>query len=350
MDVSSLTGAAASFYDYGTHNGTLSSTPQVGDAVVFGYTASSDWAQHVALVTSVDTAHHTIISVGGNEGSSPGAVHEDGPYDWTLGYSSYMGMTISGYSAPVGLTNTTAVGGTRATSQTASQPDGTIDTFFKGTNGALEHEYYINATWHGPVEFAGTAPMASEPSVVASSPGVVDVFWKGTDGNLWHVFYQPSTGWSTAKNLGFGPLGGAPKAVAEPNGTIGVFWVGNGGTNIWDAWYTPGSGWSGPRQLTTGLYPLYAPAPVNSRPGTWDVFWKGADGNLWHVFSNNNGSSWTTQKFSNSGTLGAEPFATGQSNGIVDVFWKGSDSHLWHMFYLPGSPWNGPQDMGGSVA
>lgn len=347
VNVSSLTAAAASFYDYGKNNGTLSNTPQVGDAVVYGYNTSIDYAQHVALVTNVDTAHHTIIDVGGNEGGGAGVVQEDGPYDWTVG-GSPTGQVISGYIAPIGLENT--AGGTRGSSQAVSQPDGTVDTFYESSVGALGHDYYANSSWHGPYEMPGTAPMGSEPSAVTSSLGVVDVFWKGADGDLWHVFYTKSSGWSTLQHLAYGPLGGPPEAVAAPDGTIGVFWRGTTG-DIWDAWYAPGSGsgWSGPHKLTSGLHPASDPAPVTDGNGTWDVFWKGADGNLWHVFSNNNGSSWTSQNLGD-GTLGGGPFATGQSDGTIDVFWKGSSpASLWHAwFYVPG--WNGPQNLGGSVA
>jgi hypothetical protein len=98
-DISGLTGASASFYQYGQNHHTLSNTPKVGDAVVFGY--SNGYAQHVAIVVSVDTANHTIKSVGGNERGGAGVVAEDGPYNWTVGYSSYWQMDISGYVSPV---------------------------------------------------------------------------------------------------------------------------------------------------------------------------------------------------------------------------------------------------------
>jgi hypothetical protein len=100
-NVAGLTGASASFYDYGVSHKTLSNTPAVGDAVVFGYNAGTDYAEHVALVVSVNTANHTIKDVGGNEGGGAGIVQEDGPYNWTVG-GSPTGQVISGYIAPVG--------------------------------------------------------------------------------------------------------------------------------------------------------------------------------------------------------------------------------------------------------
>jgi len=99
-NVAGLTGAAGSFYVYGQNHGTLSSTPKVGDAVVFNYHGGGS-ADHMAIVVSVNTTNHTIVSVGGNERGGAGIVAQDGPYNWTVGFSSYWGMNISGYIAPV---------------------------------------------------------------------------------------------------------------------------------------------------------------------------------------------------------------------------------------------------------
>jgi hypothetical protein len=95
-----LTAAAGSFYQYGQYHGTLSNTPHDGDAIVFGYNGAG-YAQHMAIVVEVNTSRHTIRSVGGNERGGAGVVAEDGPYDWSVGYSSYWGMDISGYITPV---------------------------------------------------------------------------------------------------------------------------------------------------------------------------------------------------------------------------------------------------------
>jgi hypothetical protein len=100
VNTSGLNAGAGSFYIYGQNHHTLSNTPAVGDAVVFGYNGAG-YAQHMAIVVEVNTSRHTIHSVGGNERGGAGVVAEDGPYSWTVGYSSYWGMDISGYIAPV---------------------------------------------------------------------------------------------------------------------------------------------------------------------------------------------------------------------------------------------------------
>jgi Putative peptidoglycan binding domain/CHAP domain len=99
-NISGLTAGSGSFYVYGQKHHTLSNTPKVGDAIVYGYNGAG-YAEHVAIVVSVNTSNHTIRSVGGNEGGGAGVVQEDGPYRWTVG-GSPTGQTISGYIAPAG--------------------------------------------------------------------------------------------------------------------------------------------------------------------------------------------------------------------------------------------------------
>lgn len=94
-----LTAGAGSFYLYGLQHHTLSNTPKVGDAIVYGNDGQG-YAEHVAIVVSVDPSNHTIRSIGGNEGDA-GVVQEDGPYNWRVG-GDPTGQVISGYVAPVG--------------------------------------------------------------------------------------------------------------------------------------------------------------------------------------------------------------------------------------------------------
>ncbi|HXW33171.1 MAG TPA: CHAP domain-containing protein, partial [Acidimicrobiales bacterium] len=102
-DPGTLTAAAGSFYVYGQDYETLSDTPAVGDAVVFNYGyEGAGTAQHVAIVVAVNGSQ--VTSVGGDEGSgstTQTTVEED-TYNGAIGYSSYWGMDISGYVAPVG--------------------------------------------------------------------------------------------------------------------------------------------------------------------------------------------------------------------------------------------------------
>jgi CHAP domain len=119
-DTSQLTAAAGSFYVYGQNHGTLHSTPAVGDAVVFDYQGGGV-ADHVALVTQVNS-NGTIETVSGDWGGESGSeAHFSSTSHVVLNAPSYadkegttpgeMGMTISGYVAPVGGTGGSSSGG-----------------------------------------------------------------------------------------------------------------------------------------------------------------------------------------------------------------------------------------------
>ncbi|GAA2106741.1 hypothetical protein GCM10009759_45230 [Kitasatospora saccharophila] len=99
-DTNTLSSGAASFYDYGVAHGTLSSTPHVGDAVVYNYSAGSDWAAHVNLVVAVNSGSITVV--GGNQNTrqvSAGQVTTYSINNYAVG-STETGQRISGYISP----------------------------------------------------------------------------------------------------------------------------------------------------------------------------------------------------------------------------------------------------------
>lgn len=124
-DTDSLNAAAVSFYNYGVDHGTLhtaaSYQPQVGDAVIYDVTVPSGqthgtFADHVGLVTAVNS-DGSIQTVNGDFGGVSGygqsyfaetstvLVKDIAAGEVGVGSSpSNIGMTISGYSTPAGLT------------------------------------------------------------------------------------------------------------------------------------------------------------------------------------------------------------------------------------------------------
>jgi hypothetical protein len=138
VDVSSLSAAAGSFYEYGLNNGTLSNNPSVGAAVVFD-SDGAGYADHVAIVTAVE-ADGTIETVSGDwngdsgteaEFSSTSSVTLNSPsYDPTVGDTpGIMGMTISGYITAIGVTG----GGPPPPPSSPCQ--GVDDGFYCGNDG-----------------------------------------------------------------------------------------------------------------------------------------------------------------------------------------------------------------------
>jgi Rv2525c-like, glycoside hydrolase-like domain len=231
---------------------------------------------------------------------------------------------------------TAAGGSTQASQAAADQSNAVVNTFFRGSDGALWHDWFAPGTgWHGPSRFGGS--LASQPSVVATVPGAVAVFYQGTDGGLWSASYTPGRGWSPLRNLGMGVLGGRPMAVAQADGVIDVFWPGSVGSHLWHARYRPGSGWNGPQDLGGSL--ASGPSPAVSSGHTVSVFWRGSDGRLWHTLKSP-GQPWRPPARLGARPLGGPPVATGQGNGTIDVFWREpASASLWHTTYVAGQGW-----------
>jgi CHAP domain-containing protein len=120
INTSGLTPGAGSFYTYGSNNGTLhtssSYVPQAGDAVVYDYQGSGV-ADHVGLVTAVNS-DGSVQTANGDWGGSSGVSQAYfaetssvvtvtlAPSERSVGsVPSGIGMTISGYITPVGLTS-----------------------------------------------------------------------------------------------------------------------------------------------------------------------------------------------------------------------------------------------------
>jgi len=127
-DTTWLDAAAGSFYIYGEDFGTLTATPAVGDVAVFDY-AGGGVAQHVAIVTQANS-DGTITTVSGDWNGQSGSeahfastslvVANTPTYLGEVGTSpDVMGMRISAFVAPVGVSVVPVVGGT-------SVPGGTV--------------------------------------------------------------------------------------------------------------------------------------------------------------------------------------------------------------------------------
>lgn len=90
---------------------------------------------------------------------------------------------------------------------------------------------------------------------------------------------------------------------------------------------------------------------MTSSPGTVDVYFMGANGQLYWAYYTPSGG-WHAPASLKMGTLGGAPFASAEVSGTTDVFWKGSTGSppsLWHAWLNPGHAWAGPQNLGGAV-
>src|SRR5215813_1819082 len=140
-----------------------------------------------------------------------------------------------------------------------AQPDGTEDVFWRGAgNDHLWHTYFVPGSgWRGAQSLGGDLSASTAlVAPVSAAPGTVDVFWKGTDGNMWHAYTTAGHRWTAPVSLGMGPLGSMPFATAGPNGTEDVFWRGTGNDHLWHAYFRAGDVWRGPQDLGGDLYPM----------------------------------------------------------------------------------------------
>jgi MYXO-CTERM domain-containing protein len=172
---SELTAAAGSFYVYGQNHGTLKSTPALGDAVVFNYQGGGV-ADHVALVSKVNS-DGTIETVSGDWNGQSGTeaqfastshvVLNSPAYPGTEGSApGIMGMTISGFIAPVGLDTPYAAAYVSQSFPLASTAltmvEGqTIPSFIELKNGGTQ-------TWDSSTKIGTTQPRDRD-SVFADS-------------------------------------------------------------------------------------------------------------------------------------------------------------------------------------
>jgi hypothetical protein len=109
-DVSELSAAAGSFYEYGERHGTLHDSPAVGDAVVFNYVGGGV-AEHVAIVSKVESDGRIETISGDWDGQSGTEAHfastsrvvrNTPAYGHDVGTEpGVMGMKISKYVSPV---------------------------------------------------------------------------------------------------------------------------------------------------------------------------------------------------------------------------------------------------------
>ena len=58
-----------------------------------------------------------------------------------------------------------------------------VDTFHRGIDNALWHNWSINGRWSGWENLGGV--LISTPAVVSWGPNRIDIFHRGTDSALW---------------------------------------------------------------------------------------------------------------------------------------------------------------------
>jgi hypothetical protein len=107
------------------------------------------------------------------------------------------------------------------------------------------------------------------------------------------------------------------------------------------------SNWSAEIDMGTALQG--APAVMFRSYGIMDVFWRGADGDLQHIWSYDAGSWIGVQSLGSSLAAGSSPTATARRDGWIDVLWRGTDDRLKHIAMDLHSQWSPVEDLGGDL-
>jgi hypothetical protein len=238
-----------------------------------------------------------------------------------------------------------AAGGTTEASAATVEASGIDYAFYEGADHRLWEEYRGKSGRWRRVDLWGY--LTSGPGVVQTGRSSLAVFYRSRSGHL-TVVRRSGGHWGKPRQLYMmGIIGGAPHAVAQPNGVIDVFWPGQFDRHLWHGEYNPGIGWSGPQRLGGKL--ASAPSPVETRPGTVEVFWEGTDHKLWRVVRGV-GSGFTRPEDLGMGPMGGAPHAVAMPSGEIDVFWRGSTRphHVWAAF-IAARRVRGPEDLGGRV-
>jgi RHS repeat-associated protein len=209
-----------------------------------------------------------------------------------------------------------------------------VDTFIRGSDGALWHRWWDSVNWSAWESLGGT--ILGTPAAVSWGPNRLDVFAQGTDNALWHDWYDGSWHW---ESLG-GSLRSGPAAVTLGSGRLDVFIRGSADNVLWHKGYDS-STWRAWESVGGVL--ASDPTAISGTANRLDVFMRGSDNALWHAFGTTGAWQWESLL----GTLQSRPAAASWAANRMDVFIRGAgDNALWHIFWN-GTSWSAWENLAG---
>jgi len=135
------------------------------------------------------------------------------------------------------------------------------------------------------------------------------------------------------------------QVVSRGEEQLDVFWRGRD-NHLKHIWYPYNGDWSWEQDLGGDLQSQ--PVAISWGEGRLDVFWRGSDDHLKHLWYPYNGDwSWEQDL---GGDMASDPEVVSWGEGRLDVFWLGKDNHLKHIWYPYNDDWSWEQDLGGDLA
>jgi acylphosphatase len=147
---------------------------------------------------------------------------------------------------------------------------------------------------------------------------------------------------------GFQSMGGKittpPVVQNNLDGRLEVFARGTDNA-LWHIWQTaPNNGWSG--WASMGGIITSVPSVGRNLDGRLEVFARGTDGALWHIWQtapNNGWSAWASL----GGVITSDPVVGRNRDGRLEVFARGTDGAIWHIWQTaPNNGWSGWASLG----
>jgi hypothetical protein len=220
---------------------------------------------------------------------------------------------------------------------TVSWGSNRLDSFFRGTDGALWHKYWNGSAWIGPESLGGF--ITSDPTAVTWGGNQIDVYARGGDGAVYHKGLNGTWGAGWEDLQGF--IVGAPTAVIADGFHQYVFARGGDNQIYVRSYY---GGWS-PSWTALGGNITGSISAVSKSAGKVDVFARAADGTIGHVAFD--GSKWLAYE-SLGGALLGSPSAVSAAPGQLDVYAKGMNYGVWHTSNSGGA-WSGWSSANGAI-
>jgi len=150
----------------------------------------------------------------------------------------------------------------------------------------------------------------------------------------------PQAGWQ--------PLGGVittePAAGSNADGRIEVFARGTDNA-LWHIWQTSAGGSFGGWSSLGGVL-TSTPAVARNADGRLEVFVRGSDGGLYHMWQTVPNGGWSRWA-GLGGVITSDPVAVRNADGRIEVFARGTDGALWHIWQRGGQQgWSGWASLG----
>lgn len=235
----------------------------------------------------------------------------------------------------------------------ALNPDGLLEAFARGADGFIYHiwESSSDATswissWSA---MPGINTFKGDPVAAVNMDGRLEVFAQesGTDGSIYSIQKTVTnggwaSGWSNLQSGSLFPTGVHVAVGLNDDGALELFARG-GQNNIWHIWQTSG-GWS----LWTPVHENYAfkdatnPAACINYDGRMEVMGIGTDSDVWHAWQTAPYGAWNSNwvHVAPSGiTFVGDPAMVHNSANGLEVIVEDTNGAWYHTWYTPSGGW-----------